>query len=599
MQILRTGDLVLVRRARWRIVDIRAGDRCHIVTLRGAAPPVAGVERRVLTPFDRVEPIARAAAPRFVRSRTWRRVCRALIAAAAPPGSLGAARTARVDLLPHQLEPALAIVRGLATRVLLADEVGLGKTIQAGLVVAELLQRGVCERVLVIAPAGLRDQWARELAGRFAVTAAVVDGPLLRRRASALPIGVNPWQTVPIAIASVDYVKRPEVLPAVEACAWDVVIVDEAHGVAGDSDRRAAVETLAAQATYVLLLTATPHNGDAQAFEALCGIGALDDSALVVFRRTRVQVGAGGRRRVHLVRVRASVEEQRMHALLARYGDALRLERTRDGRPDPLLALSVLHKRAFSSAWSLAQSVERRLAALVDAGDARDAQLALPFDDPTGELVRADEPPPWPDDLRLADTAHERRLLMALLTAARHAATDETKVRRLATLLRRVREPAIVFTEYRDTLAHLRRRLTRTAIVLHGGLTRDERDAALTAFADAPNALLLATDAAAEGLNLHERCRLVVNLELPWNPMRLEQRIGRVDRIGQRRTVHAFHLVADRTGEARIADRLRARLAAAARTIGAADPLDGDPDRMAARSVMGGAPNDDSADAQS
>ena len=122
---------------------------------------------------------------------------------------------------------------------------------------------------------------------------------------------------------------------------------------------------------------------------------------------------------------------------------------------------------------------------------------------------------------------------------------------------------------------------------------------ALSAFAVTPDAVLLATDAAAEGLNLHERCRLVVNLELPWNPMRLEQRIGRVDRIGQRRTVHAFHLVADGTGEARVADRLRARLAVAARAIGASDPLDGDSDGAAAECVMGGTPRDDSADAES
>ena len=119
----------------------------------------------------------------------------------------------------------------------------------------------------------------------------------------------------------------------------------------------------------------------------------------------------------------------------------------------------------------------------------------------------------------------------------------------------------MVFTEYRDTLQHVRQSLQRPALVLHGGLTRDERAAVLTSFARDPFGLLLATDAAAEGLNLHHHCRLVVNLELPWNPMRLEQRIGRVDRIGQRRTVHAFHLVADGTGEMRLLARLRSRVA--------------------------------------
>jgi superfamily II DNA/RNA helicase len=119
----------------------------------------------------------------------------------------------------------------------------------------------------------------------------------------------------------------------------------------------------------------------------------------------------------------------------------------------------------------------------------------------------------------------------------------------------------------------MRERLARPAFVLHGGLTREERASVLASFARDPHGLLLATDAAAEGLNLHHHCRLVVNLELPWNPMRLEQRIGRVDRIGQRRTVHAFHLIARGTGESRLLGRLRARVGAAQAEFGAPDPL--------------------------
>jgi SNF2 family DNA or RNA helicase len=161
----------------------------------------------------------------------------------------------------------------------------------------------------------------------------------------------------------------------------------------------------------------------------------------------------------------------------------------------------------------------------------------------------------------------------------------ETKVEGLARLLRRAGQPAVVFTEFRDTLRHVRRRIDLPALELHGGLTRLERTAVLAAFARDPRGLLLATDAAAEGLNLHRHCRLVINLELPWNPMRLEQRIGRVDRIGQRRSVHAFHLIAAGTGETRLLDRLRDRIAAAQADIGAPDPL---ADECAtARIVMG------------
>ena len=538
------------------------------------------MERRVLVPFDRIDPIDREPRPRRVRAVSWRRACRALIAADGPPGSLRAAGSARIDLLPHQLEPALAILRGLGTRVLLADEVGLGKTIQAGLIASELRARGSIERVLVLTPPGLREQWLGELATRFAIEATGVDGHVLRRIAATLPIGVNPWRTLTTAVVSIDYVKRPEVCPAAARCRWDLVVLDEAHACAGDSDRQAAARALTAAAAYVLLLSATPHNGDRESFASLCAIGGA--APLLVFRRTRADAGLGTTRRIHIVRVRPSSDEARMHKALARYSDAVRAE---DHHGDVWLALSVLHKRALSSAWSLARSVERRLAGL--AGEQRDdaTQMALPLDDPQGELIASDEAPSWPGDLRLSDSAHEWQLLSALHQRARSAAGEETKIAALGTLLRRANQPAIVFTEYRDTLLHVRERLARPALLLHGGLTREERSSVLALFAGDPHGLLLATDAAAEGLNLHHHCRLVINLELPWNPMRLEQRIGRVDRIGQRRTVHAFHLIAGATGETRLLARLRARVASAQAEFGAPDPCAED-ERQVAQLVI-------------
>src|ERR1700682_1207642 len=178
----------------------------------------------------------------------------------------------------------------MGSRVVLADEVGLGKTIQAGLVCAELLSRGAIERVLVLTPAGLREQWMHELAERFSIAATPVDAPALRRLAATLPVGLNPWSTQPIAIASIDYVKRPEVLPAAAQCLWDLLIVDEAHGVGGDSDRHAAVRALASRAAYVLLLTATPHSGDRRTFTSVCTLGSLGAGPLLVFRRRRADV---------------------------------------------------------------------------------------------------------------------------------------------------------------------------------------------------------------------------------------------------------------------------------------------------------------------
>jgi len=580
-------QFVRARGARWRVLDVRAYEDCELVTLAGVSPPYIGIERRFLTPFDIIEPVDWRSPPRVVRAERWRNACRHLLADNRPPGGLEAALHARIDLLPHQLEPALAILRGLGSRVLLADEVGLGKTIQAGLVCAELLIRSAIDRVLVLTPAGLRGQWQDELLRRFAIRATIADASALRTAAATLPVGLNPWSTQPIAIASIDYVKRPEVLPAVAACQWDLVIVDEAHGVGGDSDRHAAVGVLAGRAAYVLLLTATPHSGDRRAFASLCGLGSLDADPLLVFRRSRNAVHIGAPRRVHITAVRPSADERRMHRSLADYTAAVRADR-RELHDASWLALSVLHKRALSSAWSLAESIDRRLASLLAVG-ANDpgAQLMLPLGDPDGERSTHDEAPAWPAELRLADADNERRLLTELAAHARTAARHETKLAMLRRLLRRARESAVVFTEYRDTLLHISHVLDPPCVVLHGGLTTRERAAALAVFAGEPRTILLATDAAGEGLNLHQSCRLVVNVELPWNPMRLEQRIGRVDRIGQRRTVHAFHLIATGTGEPRILQRLAQRIAAAQAEIGAPDPVGIDDELAIARLVIG------------
>src|SRR5471030_2124966 len=216
------GDVVRVRRSRWRIVEVRAYDRCELITLAGIGHTNAGVERRVIAPFDVVERVETRRRARFVRRGTWQQACRALIAGDAPASALRTLRHARLDLFPHQLEPALAIVRGLGSRVLLADDVGLGKTIQAGLILSELRARGAADRVLILTPSGLRDQWASELRERLDIDAAIVDATSLRRLVSALPVGVNPWSTQPMAIVSVDDVKIHEKLPALLSCQWDV-----------------------------------------------------------------------------------------------------------------------------------------------------------------------------------------------------------------------------------------------------------------------------------------------------------------------------------------------------------------------------------------
>jgi superfamily II DNA or RNA helicase len=573
---VRPGSRVLARRERWQVESTAAAGDGLLVSLRGLGPHNLNDRRALLTPFDILEPLSDAAIVRVTGRARWRRVCRAVLGDHGGWLALRAADTASIDVLPYQLEPARAVLGGCGRRVLLADDVGLGKTVQAGLLAAELLARGAAEHVLLLTPAGLRDQWARELADRFGLSPTVVDLPYLQRLSEQLPPGVNPWGTVNVAITSLDFVKRAEVLPPARARGWDLVIVDEAHLVSPDSDRHVAAAALCARAAFVVLVTATPHNGDRSAFDALCTLGSHDD-ALVVFRRTRADVQFGGSRHVHQLRLTPSAADRRMHTLLDRYASAVRRERGTDDQAAQLL-LTVLSKRALSSPVSLGQSVARRLAIIAPASDVIEhtgEQLWLPLQDPGGETDATDEAPVLAMPA-LTDGSHERQLLHQLIEAAAAAALEETKLRALHRLLRRLErlgESVIVFTEYRDTLVHLHRALSRDALLLHGGMSRFERNDVVDTFTSQRRRLLLATDAGGEGLNLHPGCRCVVHLELPWNPMRLEQRTGRVDRIGQRRRVHSYYLVLNESAEVSLLGRLKAKVERARNDVGATDPL--------------------------
>jgi len=213
-------------------------------------------------------------------------------------------------------------------------------------------------------------------------------------------------------------------------------------------------------------------------------------------------------------------------------------------------------RRACSSAFSLARSLERRSALLLEKPATPLDQLTLPFIDKDSD----DEPGNELGIPGLRDSSEEHHWLHRLIELARTASLRESKIHTLRRLIQRAREPVLIFTEYRDTLQHLSTALVDFApLRLHGGLTTRERAEVLRQFTAGRSAVLLATDAASEGLNLHHRCRLVVNLELPWTPQRLEQRIGRVDRLGQQRRVHAVQLVAMSTREESMGTRLDER----------------------------------------
>jgi superfamily II DNA or RNA helicase len=303
--------------------------------------------------------------------------------------------------------------------------------------------------------------------------------PALRRRLAGVPRGINPWSLDTTVVSSFDYIKRPEVLPAVLSCHWDIVVIDEAHGVARGSERHDAVSALCSRAGYVVVITATPHSGDAAAFASICQLGNHGDDPLV-FRRTRAQVHVGMGRRVHRLRVRLSDLEHHLHGLLGQFSRAVAADTVGRSR-EASLVVATLQKRALSSAAALVLSIDRRLDSL-EVAPGVPSQMALPLDDEGGEFDAADQPPEWHAAL-FDDVAEERRWLRALAAATR--AAHEPKAEALSRLLRRLRrlgESAIVFTEYRDTLVTLAKFLGTTAALIHGGIRASEREAIVEAF---------------------------------------------------------------------------------------------------------------------
>ena len=560
-----TGAAVIVRGARWRLDAVVAHEDCRELHLWGGNPPA---RRVLLWPFDR--PIATDARPHLVSVRLWAWAEAVATAIAGevdpltPRVSAGAVR-----IMPYQLAPALAMAGG-APRVLLADEVGLGKTIQAGWIVGDLLAREPGSRILIAVPAGLRRQWTTELSQLFGVAPMVVDARWLRATVADIPADAGPWGAPGVYVGSLDFLKRPDVAASLHAQIWDLLVVDEAHTATSPTDRHAAMAAIAARARRVVTITATPYSGDAASFASMTGLGALPESTPpLMFRRSREDVGDSRQRRHHFAAVRISGAEARLQRLLERYS-ALVWHNAPADVESARLAVTILRKRALSSPAAAALSLRRRLELLWTRASA-DAprQLSL-FDD---DEVGGDEPPETALAVPgLADGEAEHRWLIALTEAADQAAVVDSKARYLRRLIDRTDpEPVVVFTEYRDTLLRLAATLP-PSLHLHGGLTASERTAVQRQFNE-DGGLLLATDAAAEGLNLQRCCRVVVNYELPWNPARLEQRIGRVDRIGQDRTVHAITLVARDTAEDLVVANLARRLARVVATLGERDRL--------------------------
>lgn len=552
------GSPVRIRRRRWRVDRTRV-DR-HTVRL-----DVSDRDRRltVFTPYD--APGAAGPDTRPVGVRMQQGLARlAHLIARAPHARIPAGLLdAHIDIRPYQLEPLLAMCAG-HRRVLIADEVGLGKTIQAGLVLAHLHPTTPSFHALVIVPAGLQAQWADELQSRFGISTQTIELLLSRfdihrTYGESCPPGV--W------IGSVDYLKQRHVVAGLPLLPWDLVVIDEAHTTVGLSDRHEAADELGMRARRLLLLTATPHDGDVGRFGRLMRLGALpaEDGRLCVFRRARAEVSTAPARRVRWHLVPPTEPLRHLFDALCSF-ERMMLTRAQASRHDAaILLLSVIRKRALSTMAALDRTLARRIVWL------ESGPFGVDMDWRQARLDFGDEDTDQGDSTSLvADVGVprtiERTWLRRLRTLAHTAMRHEPKLTWLAAIAGRTREPFVLFTEYRHSLEAVERVLARTrrVAVVHGGMADPPRRDALQRFQCGDASVLLATDVCSQGLNLQGAARWVVSLEVPWNPLRLEQRIGRVDRIGQTRRVHAT-LLAGRDGAESGVLRALARRTLAAR----------------------------------
>ena len=513
-----------------------------------------------------------------------------------------AVSVSQVDPLPHQIEAvyhrALQMPR---MRFLIADDAGAGKTIMAGLILKELQQRGLVERVLVVAPGHLKYQWQREMKERFNTPFKLVNRQVVRAG-----WGENVWNEHPRAIASIDFLKQDDVKETLRAARWDLVIVDEAHKMSAyvyqtkegekvDKTQRYRVgEVLSEKSEHMLFLSATPHKGDQENFrlfldllrpgffakkELLQESVERQENPLFIRRLKEDMKTFSGEplfppRHVKTTTFRLTDEEMRLYnevtSYIKNYYDQAKEKR------HIAFAMVILQRRLTSSVHAILSSLERRQQKL---------QEYLTYPEKIREREKEYREITRLTEDEIADLPEEERdeveQKLEEITIASNIADVEREVTELQGLIEqaeRVREQEIesklkklrddvldplgdrkllIFTEHKDTLWYLEEKLKEwgySVTLIHGGMHLDARIEAEEEFEHASQ-IMVATEAAGEGINL-QFCSLMVNYDIPWNPNRLEQRMGRIHRYGQDREVYIWNLIARDTREGQILEKL-------------------------------------------
>ncbi len=519
--------------------------------------------------------------------------------ASADVTTLQAPFRAGIQIKDYQLEPVAKALRMPRVALLIADDVGLGKTVEAGLVIQEMLLRHRARRVLVVCPASLTIKWREEMRDKFGLDFVILDAIALKDLRRSHGLQANPFTVHPRMIISMPWLRTPRVQRLLDEVLdgsarhpgfIDLLVVDEAHhiappapakgrrGYAVDSLQTQAVRRLSEYSQHRVLLSATPHNGYSESWQALLEVvdrnrfarGVEPDPAAlqeVLVRRLKDEiVNAEGqpefatRLPAEPLEVPYTDAERAGHDLLSRYA-ALR---TGSPRRNDLVTL-LLKKRLFSSPAAFAKTLDqhaRTVRGFTAQGDADPLDVDYEWEDE-------------PDDA--AGSEAEGALLLGTATAlsmqADTALTElqrwaqgrvgpvDSKAERLVAELTALCKPdgawsderVVVFTEYRDTQVWIAGLLNARGLggdhlgLLYGGMDTRAREHLKAAFQASPDRhpvrILLATDAASEGIDLQAHCCRVIHYDICFNPSRLEQRIGRVDRFGQPRPVHVAHFV--------------------------------------------------------
>ena len=518
-------------------------------------------------------------------------------------GGLLSSLSSGIIPLPHQLHVLNRAMETNNIRYILADEVGLGKTIEAGMIIKELKARGLVQRILVVCPTGLVTQWASEMQEKFHERFQVIlpsDYDTIKRLTDSDDVYgqydqvISPMDSIkPLekrAGWSDEKVEKynEERIYSIINSGWDLVIIDEAHRVAGSSGEvaRYKLGNLLSQASpYLLLLSATPHNGktepflrlvrllDAEAFPNAKSIVKEQVAPYLIRTEKREAIDNNGNllfknRITHLVTLqwdeRHSLQRE-LYQMVSSYVAKTYNKALRNKKKNMCLIflLIIMQRMVTSSTAAVRQSLERRLNVLktqnTRLGTLTEEDLEdLNIEDGVEEALEA-------MSLDMEEEIAELERIIAVAKQAEFQHPDvkvETLTDTLDALLSEDRDQkVIVFTEFVATQLYLRELLVNkgfTVTILNGSMSVEDRDAALREFREHSN-IFISTDAGGEGLNL-QFANIIINYDLPWNPMKIEQRCGRADRIGQTRDVHIYNFIVSDTVENRVREVLEEKL---------------------------------------